>query len=345
MAWTSRNYPSRGRSTASGSAPLAIPLAASLDDWVDARLRVSTVDTADWKRLVAVVRGIDPEPLRDEIRSVWERPGALAKDELRTLAGSIDIRAQHPATLSSLAHTSSAANHWDAALRLLRDAQYAHPGDFWLNLELSLVLRGRPEEALRFNTAAVSIRPNSAVAHNNLGVALRGQNKLEEAAACYNRAIELEPKYALPYSNLSIVLLAQDKVDAAVAAARKAVELEPEYAHGQSSLGNALLAQNKLAEALAACRTATRLDPTSSYAYSSLGKVLYRQKQPDEAMGAFDKAIELDARNPAAHNGLGSILCDIKRDYEGLSPASARPWNSYRMVWRVGRTWATPTPA
>ena len=52
---------------------LAIPIAAALDDWVHSRHAVLAMDVADWKPLVAVARGIDPDPLRDRIRSYWGR--------------------------------------------------------------------------------------------------------------------------------------------------------------------------------------------------------------------------------------------------------------------------------
>ena len=63
----------------------AIPLAAALDNWVYARRVVSGKDPTGWKRLVAVARGIDPEPLRDRLRSTWGRPVAEVQDELRRL--------------------------------------------------------------------------------------------------------------------------------------------------------------------------------------------------------------------------------------------------------------------
>ena len=43
------------------------------------------------KRLVAVARGIDPEPLRDRLRSAWASAGSETWQELRRLAESIDI--------------------------------------------------------------------------------------------------------------------------------------------------------------------------------------------------------------------------------------------------------------
>jgi hypothetical protein len=91
--------------------------------------------------LVAVARGIDPEPLRDRVRSTWGRPVPEVRDELRRLAESIDVRAQHPATLVSLARTFKRTRELDSALRLLRDAQQVYPGDFWLfNFDLAALL-------------------------------------------------------------------------------------------------------------------------------------------------------------------------------------------------------------
>src|SRR4029079_18919873 len=103
--------------------------------------------------------------------------------ELRRLAESINVRVQHPATLVSLATTLGRVGQADAALRVLRDAQSAYPGDFWLNSELANALYKQRdyEGAVRFCTAAVSLRPNSVGAHNTLGAALSDQGKLDEA--------------------------------------------------------------------------------------------------------------------------------------------------------------------
>src|SRR5262249_11476902 len=148
---------------------LAVPLAAALDDWVDARRLISEQATAGWKRLVAVARGIDPEPVRDRLRSTRQQPASGTQDELRRLDDSIDIQAQHPATLVILANLLR-AKHLDSAVRLLRDAQYVYPGDFWLSFHLGSALSDRKDHdgAIRFCTAAASIRPNSAAAHNIL---------------------------------------------------------------------------------------------------------------------------------------------------------------------------------
>ena len=232
---------------------LTVALAAALDDWVFVRLLDSEADVARWKRLVAVARGIDPEPLRDRVRAAWSQPVANVRDDLRRLAESIDVRAQHPATVIILARTLLRVQHPDSALRILRDAQNLHPGDCWLDSELGYVLykRGDHEGAVRFYTAALAGHPSSVGAHNNLGTALAARNKLDEAIACYRKAIELGPKNAKSHYNLGNTLQGMGNLEGAIAEYRTAIEVNPTYALAHWRLGEGLAAQNKLDQAIA----------------------------------------------------------------------------------------------
>jgi tetratricopeptide (TPR) repeat protein/serine/threonine protein kinase len=334
----------------------AIPLAAALDNWVDARREVSKENAAGWKRLVAIARGIDPDPLRDRLRSAWGQPvSSELQTELRRLAQSIDIRAQLPATLITLARTLQRVNDPDNCVRLLRDAQLVYPGDFWFNFNLGTMLYHRKDQdgAIRYLTSAVSIRPNSAAAHNNLGIALiqhgkldeaiavlhkaieldpkyhiaptnlgnalRDQKKLPEAIAEYRKVIELNPKYALAHNNLGAALHDQKKLSEAVAEYRKAIELNPKYAISHYNLGNLLREQKKLSEAVAEYHKAIELDPKDANAHNNLGLALHEQKNLDEAVIAYRKAIEIDPKNPVPHYGLGKVLYAQKKLSEAVA--------------------------
>jgi serine/threonine-protein kinase len=68
---------------------------------------------------------------------------------------------------------------------LLRRAQQAHPDDFWINFDLasSLMDACQPNEAVRFYSAALAIRPRSELALHALGDALRASRRPDEAAA------------------------------------------------------------------------------------------------------------------------------------------------------------------
>ena len=72
---------------------------------------------------------------------------------------------------------------------MLRRAQRQHPGDFWVNFQPALCLSvSHPGECVRFNTAAVALRPSSSAAHNNLGVGLIRKGDVDGAVAAYAEA-------------------------------------------------------------------------------------------------------------------------------------------------------------
>ena len=62
---------------------------------------------------------------------------------------------------------------------------------------------GKLEEAEIWIRRAISLKPDYAIAYNNLGNILRAKNKLKEAESCYCRAIILDPNFIKAYYNLS----------------------------------------------------------------------------------------------------------------------------------------------
>jgi tetratricopeptide (TPR) repeat protein/serine/threonine protein kinase len=273
---------------------LAIALAAALDDWVYVRRQVSEADVARWKRLVAVARGIDPEPLRDQIRATWDQPAANVRDDVRRLADSIDVRVQHPATLISVARGLK-DQHKDAAVRILQEARQLHPGDFWLNFELGDLLfqHNDREGAIRFLTAAVAIRPRSSRAHSKLGIALLFKDRVDEAIAESKKVIELAPQWPTGYLLLDRALQRKGGVDDVIAAWQRVVERDPKNARCHTWLGLALKRKGDLEEAYTEFRTATQLDPKDAMAHSNLSVALVGKGRVDEAIAESKKVIEL----------------------------------------------------
>src|SRR5262249_14738053 len=159
---------------------LVVPIAAGLDGWVSVgRLPVNS--GSGWERVVAVVRGLDPEPLRDQLRAAirpWGQPVTpemLA--DLRRLAKSLHVRSQSQATLEVLANTLHRSGLTDEAIQVLRSGQYAHPADFWLSFDLAFHLSNQKQhaDAARYYSVALAIRPDSPGGYNNLGMVLRDQ--------------------------------------------------------------------------------------------------------------------------------------------------------------------------
>ena len=83
-----------------------------------------------------------------------------------------------------------------------------------------------------------------------MGNVLKDQVKLDEAIEAYNKAISLKPDYAQAHSNMGVTLQEQGRVEEAIEACNKAISLEPDYADGHKNLSFVLLNIGKLQEGL-----------------------------------------------------------------------------------------------
>jgi tetratricopeptide (TPR) repeat protein len=271
------------------------------------------------KALWAVADAADASPWRQALRQ------ALATRDikkLQALAAEPEADRQPPAVLVLLAEGLSRAGLAGEAEKVLRRGQQRHPGDFWLNYHLALLLalRGpRSDEAVGYYRAALALRPSSPAVYTNLGVALSRQGRLEEAIACFRSAIRLDPRVAQAHANLGVALVQQRKVDEAIAAFRHALKIDPRNARAHTNLGMALVQQKKLAEAVACFRQAIRLDPRDARAHAQLGVALAQQGKRAEASAAFQRAIALDPTFAPAHTNLGVALMELGRLDEAIA--------------------------
>ncbi len=99
----------------------------------------------------------------------------------------------------------------------LKVGAYLH----WGNLVLE---QGDAIAAAELYAAVIQIDPNLAVAHYNLGLALKGQGNLQGAVDCYQAAIALDPDYAEAYQNLGVALLKLGRMTESLAAFERAID-------------------------------------------------------------------------------------------------------------------------
>ena len=132
-------------------------LAAVLDDW--ARRADPPADS----RLRNIARDADPDPQRNAIRDAVAKGDAPA---LQQLARDLDV-AHHPvATLNYLAWALVQVREFGEAVTLSQRSQRLYPGEFWINYFLATTLYhagpSQYDEAIRYYTVAVALRPDSA---------------------------------------------------------------------------------------------------------------------------------------------------------------------------------------
>jgi tetratricopeptide (TPR) repeat protein len=262
-------------------------------EWLRAVLEAAEPDDA-WTRQVRVARRETDPARRTAALEVLARSADVAKSPARALT-----------RLAGLLPPPEAA-------RLLRRTQAHYPADFWTNHELGLALtRVTPpqwDEAVRFLTAAMVLRPDAPGAHLNLGAALLNKGQVDEAIASFRKAIELDPKCAQAFDGLGHALLTRGQIDEAIACWRSVITLDPKYVMAHNNLGLALSARGQIDEAIASYRKAIELDPSHTAVHANLGSALQAKGKLDEAIACYRRAIELDPRNAAAYDHLGLAL-------------------------------------
>ena len=120
---------------------------------------------------------------------------------------------------------------------------------------------GQLDIAVQSYKKALSIKPDYAKAHYNLGGALQELEKMYDSAKSYKNAIALEPENAQAHNNLAIVLRELDQLEEAEASCRKAIVLDPEYAEAHSCLSIILYANGDLNSALESIKKAYSINP------------------------------------------------------------------------------------
>jgi tetratricopeptide (TPR) repeat protein len=307
-------------------------------------------------RLRAVARAADPDPDRNRVREALEGRGQQLIEEL---AVSDRVEDLPPTTVVLLAHAlprtgpaestlpvlgASAVGlasspfgqgpalaaaalftqpTWASGEAVLRRAHRQHPDDLWINHALAFYLHygmaPRPEEAIRFYTAALALRPRSPGVWLNLGRAFSDAGKLPEAAEAYRQAIHLNGTYAQAHNNLGAVLLESAQIDEAIAELRKAIRLKKDYPMGHYNLANALQAKGCLDEAIAEYCEAIRNQKNYIDAHNNLGNALKARGRLDEAIAQYQQAIRLKKDYPLAHSNLGLALSDKGEEDEAIA--------------------------
>ena len=183
---------------------------------------------------------------------------------------------------------------------------------------------GRIDEAVAQYERAHILRPDSAEAHNNLGVALVAQGRIDEAVTHYERAIALSPGHVSAHNNLGTALAAQGRIDEAIAHHERALAIDPHHAEARNELGNIFKYLGKFDDAMAQYGRAIALRP--DYALAHFNRSEIKNFHPGDAelaaLEALAGRIDLSADQAVfIHFALAKALedCgDYRRAFEHL---------------------------
>ncbi len=229
----------------------------------------------------------------------------------------------------------------------------AHPGDFWVNYGLAFSLQygqpPRPEEAIRYHIAALTLRPHNPAECVNLGNALAARGELDGAIRAYREALKGHQDYAAAHERLALALEQKGDSEGAIAELRETVRLRS-YVPDLLILGNMLVRNGLRDEAIANYRRAIELDPNLAIVHYNLGTVL--QEKPAclseavasyrEAIACHRRAISLRPADGDSHNNLAWVFLTcaygpIRNPAEGLKLAQ----RAVELVPNKGAYWNT----
>ncbi len=173
---------------------------------------------------------------------------------------------------------------------------------------LGIALQQQGKDGVAAIRQAVSLKPDDAEMHNNLGMLLKEQEMLDEALLSFRKALQIKPNYAKAHFNLAVTLQSKGRLNEAIASLRQALKIKPDFADAYSKLGILLRANGQLDEALKSLRKAIKISPNLAEAHNTLGLVLQALGQPAVALSSVRKALEIDPNYADAHVNLGLLL-------------------------------------
>jgi tetratricopeptide (TPR) repeat protein len=325
---------------------IRLALVKALDDWAPMRMQAHPDNDSGWKKLVQIARQADPDDLRNRCRDALLRRDRQA---LEQLADAMPSRQVPPATLYLLGHTLREVGAVDKAMSLLRRAQHEYPDDLWINdalawHSLSAFQPPRYDDALRYYTAVLALRPRLAPAHIRVAHILEEKGALEETIAEYSKVIELEPTnhWARVFRGWNYHDLRQD--DKAMADFSTAIDLDPKNAVLWDNRGMAYANLRRYDKAIADHSKAIELNATLAIAWSNRAAARHGLGEYGKAIADFSKAVELDPKDPLAWGNRAAAFCELheydKAIADGSKAIDLDP--KYAVAWHnrgIAYTW------
>jgi serine/threonine-protein kinase len=287
--------PPEGVATRIAASNIQKALVAALDHW---SIRATDPGRRAW--VLEVARQADPGATGWRARA---RDPGLRKDGagFARLVATAPVDEESVSLLLALEQQLQSGPHRAEQVPFLKRVQKAHPGDFWVNARLGIVLYHlvKFEEAIGYFRAALAVRPSAALIRHYLGCALQGVGRNEEAVEQHRKAVQLDPTDPDVRSGLGLVLSKLGRQDEAIEQIRAGLRDHPNSANLYYAYGICLEAKGQPVEALARQRRAIALDPKHSDAQREVRSILLRQGRADEARAAWQTDLRA---NPPEHD-------------------------------------------
>ncbi len=188
-------------------------------------------------------------------------------------------------------HTSGRIADAEARYTEILDQDANHPDALHL-LGVLKLQQGHADKAVELIERAVSLKPDSAEMHVNLGAAHRSNENPAKAAGVYRRSLDLNPDMDAAHFNLGHALKEMEDFEGAAKAYTTYLAKNPNDAEALNILGDTYLKLGRYDDAMDAYESALIYDPRQAGAVSNIATILRDQGWHHAARTVIDRAIE-----------------------------------------------------
>jgi tetratricopeptide (TPR) repeat protein len=165
--------------------------------------------------------------------------------------------------------------------------------------------QNNPSGAVDSLQSALSVDPNNAVAHYQLGNAFAQQHNDGRAASEWREAVKIRPDMTDAQRSLAALELRRGDVDALLQTAQQIITAQPYAPDGFLFKGIADLARLKFSDAQQDAEQAMQRAPHSPAPYIQLGNIHLAQKHFVDAEKYYQQALDKD---PSSSEGLSGLM-------------------------------------
>jgi tetratricopeptide (TPR) repeat protein len=184
---------------------------------------------------------------------------------------------------------------------------------------LNLFKSNQIQQALDFIDILSKDYPDKSLLFNIRGAGYAGLGQLDIAVQNYEKALSIKPDYAKAHYNLGSALHELGKLNDSVKSFENSIALEPENAQAHNNLAILLRELNQLEEAEASCRKAIDLNPEYVEAYISLSIILYANGDLNSAVESIEKAHSINSKLKLTKLLLAILKARKNRDTNDIS--------------------------
>jgi tetratricopeptide (TPR) repeat protein len=173
-------------------------------------------------------------------------------------------------------------------------------GSLVIGLVIAVILpmrqyQSRWQDTLGLYRYMLTLAPQSATLHTDVGAELSQLGQSREAISHYEKALHLDPNGVRTHYNLAVELAkSPDRAEEAIRHYEQVLKLDPNHLNACLNLGSVLLARGQLDEAAIRFEKAVAMNKTHPVCHYNLGKVRLIQEQPLQGLEHIRQAVVLE---------------------------------------------------